>query len=61
MRSFLPGVKTWRNSHFLKSLSKLYAHELDAKEIEEKGHDHKTVASWYGITYEPKNNLDKFN
>ncbi|MBY8982074.1 MAG: MBL fold metallo-hydrolase [Candidatus Lokiarchaeota archaeon] len=32
---------------------RFYAHELDAKAIEEKGHDEKTAASWYGITYNP--------
>ncbi len=37
----------------LKPLVKFYAHELDAKAIEEKGHDNKTAASWYGISYNP--------
>ena len=32
---------------------KFYAHELDADAIEEKGHDEKTAASWYGINYIP--------
>lgn len=32
---------------------KFYAHELDAKAIEEKGHNEKTAASWYGINYKP--------
>jgi len=32
---------------------KFYAHLLDAKAIEEKGHDTKTAASWYGINYVP--------
>ena len=40
----------------LKSLNKqvkFYAHDLDADAIEEKGHDSKTAASWYGIDYKP--------
>lgn len=32
---------------------KFYAHDLDANAIEEKGHDSKTAASWYGINYKP--------
>ena len=32
---------------------KFYAHELDAKAIEEKGHDQKTAASWYSVDYIP--------
>jgi glyoxylase-like metal-dependent hydrolase (beta-lactamase superfamily II) len=32
---------------------KFYAHELDAKAIEEKGHDQKTAAAWYNINYIP--------
>jgi glyoxylase-like metal-dependent hydrolase (beta-lactamase superfamily II) len=32
---------------------KFYAHDLDANAIEEKGHDRKTAASWYGINYKP--------
>ena len=32
---------------------KFYAHELDADAIEEKGHDDKIAASWYGIKYQP--------
>ena len=32
---------------------KFYAHELDAKAIEEKGHDEQTAASWYGVDYKP--------
>ncbi|KKL76713.1 hypothetical protein LCGC14_2042130 [marine sediment metagenome] len=32
---------------------KFYAHELDAKPIEEKGHDRKTAATWYGVNYKP--------
>ncbi|MFX1276380.1 MAG: MBL fold metallo-hydrolase [Promethearchaeota archaeon] len=32
---------------------KFYAHELDAKAIEEKGHDNKTAALWYGVNYQP--------
>jgi len=40
----------------LKTLNKevkFYAHELDADAIEEKGHDSKTAASWYGVDYKP--------
>ena len=32
---------------------KFYAHELDADPIEERGHDFKTAASWYGVNYKP--------
>ncbi len=32
---------------------KFYAHELDAEPIEEKGHDRKTAATWYGVDYKP--------
>jgi len=32
---------------------KFYAHELDANAIEEKGHNQKTAASWYGVKYRP--------
>ena len=32
---------------------KFYAHELDAPAIEEEGHDHKTAALWYGVSYTP--------
>ena len=32
---------------------KFYAHELDADAIEEKGHDRKTAASFYGVKYIP--------
>lgn len=32
---------------------KFYAHYLDANAIEEKGHDNKTAASWYGVDYKP--------
>jgi glyoxylase-like metal-dependent hydrolase (beta-lactamase superfamily II) len=32
---------------------KFYAHELDARPIEERGHDRETVASWYGLNYKP--------
>ena len=32
---------------------KFYAHDLDADAIEEKGHDSKTAASWYGVDYQP--------
>ncbi|MFX1257545.1 MAG: MBL fold metallo-hydrolase, partial [Promethearchaeota archaeon] len=32
---------------------KFYAHNLDADAIEEKGHDIKTAAAWYGIAYKP--------
>ena len=40
----------------LKNLNKqvkFYAHDLDALAIEEKGHDSKTAASWYGVEYKP--------
>jgi glyoxylase-like metal-dependent hydrolase (beta-lactamase superfamily II) len=40
----------------LKNLNKqvkFYAHDLDADAIEEKGHDRKTAASWYGVEYKP--------
>jgi glyoxylase-like metal-dependent hydrolase (beta-lactamase superfamily II) len=53
----------------LKTLNKqvkFYAHDLDANAIEEKGHDIKTAASWYGVDYKPirlerrlKGNLEK--
>ena len=46
---------------------KFYAHDLDANAIEEKGHDKKTAASWYGVDYKPvklerrlKGDLEKF-
>ena len=32
---------------------KFYAHQLDAKAIEEKGYDSKTAASWYNVEYIP--------
>jgi glyoxylase-like metal-dependent hydrolase (beta-lactamase superfamily II) len=32
---------------------RFYAHALDAAPIEEPGHDGRTAADWYGITYEP--------
>ena len=32
---------------------KFYAHELDAKAIEEKGHDQKTAAAWYNVNFMP--------
>ena len=32
---------------------KFYAHDLDANAIEEEGHDHKTAARWYGVSYTP--------
>ncbi|MFO7988150.1 MAG: MBL fold metallo-hydrolase [Desulfotignum sp.] len=32
---------------------RFYAHALDAVPIEEPGHDGRTAAGWYGITYEP--------
>jgi glyoxylase-like metal-dependent hydrolase (beta-lactamase superfamily II) len=40
----------------LKNLNKqvkFYAHALDSNAIEEKGHDNKTAASWYGVDYKP--------
>lgn len=39
---------------------KFYAHYLDAEAIEEKGHDTKTAASWYGINYIPVKLEKKF-
>ncbi|TFG05025.1 MAG: MBL fold metallo-hydrolase [Promethearchaeota archaeon] len=39
---------------------KFYAHELDADAIQEKGHDAKTAASWYGINYKPVKLKKKF-
>jgi glyoxylase-like metal-dependent hydrolase (beta-lactamase superfamily II) len=42
--------------HDLKEINdsvKFYAHELDAKAIEEKGHDQKTAAAWYSVNYIP--------
>jgi glyoxylase-like metal-dependent hydrolase (beta-lactamase superfamily II) len=33
--------------------TRFYAHVLDAPPIEEPGHDGRTAAGWYGITYEP--------
>lgn len=32
---------------------KFYAHNLDADAIEQKGHDGKTAAGWYGVKYQP--------
>jgi glyoxylase-like metal-dependent hydrolase (beta-lactamase superfamily II) len=32
---------------------RFYAHALDAAPIEEPGHDGRTAAGWYGITYKP--------
>lgn len=43
-------------SHDLKILNpsiKFYAHDLDADAIEEKGHEEKTAANWYGVDYKP--------
>ncbi len=40
---------------------KFYAHELDSKPIEEKGHDSQTAASWYGVIYEPIKLYKKFS
>jgi glyoxylase-like metal-dependent hydrolase (beta-lactamase superfamily II) len=39
---------------------RFYAHELDAEAIEEKGHDEKTAASWYGVKYRPISLEKKF-
>ncbi|TFG28943.1 MAG: MBL fold metallo-hydrolase [Promethearchaeota archaeon] len=42
--------------HSLKEFNnkvKFYAHNLDADPIEERGHDYKTAASWYGVNYKP--------
>ncbi len=32
---------------------KFYGHDLDADPIEERGHDSKTAAKWYGVNYRP--------
>ncbi len=32
---------------------KFYGHDLDADPIEERGHDSKTAAKWYGVSYRP--------
>lgn len=40
---------------------KFYAHELDAVPIETPGHDERTAASWYGVTYEPVKLYQKFS
>lgn len=37
-----------------------YAHDLDADAIEEEGHEKETVASWYGIKYNPIKLLKRF-
>ena len=47
LKKGLPGIK-------------FYAHELDAVPIEEPGHDGRTAASWYGVTYEPVSLHKKF-
>lgn len=39
---------------------KFYAHELDAPPIEELGHEQKTAASWYGVSYTPIKLYKKF-
>ncbi|MBY9007062.1 MAG: MBL fold metallo-hydrolase [Candidatus Lokiarchaeota archaeon] len=39
---------------------KFYAHNLDAVPIEEKGHDRKTAAMWYGVNYKPVKLEKKF-
>ena len=41
------------NLKMLKPSIKFYAHELDAKAIEENGYNSKTAASWYGVKYKP--------
>jgi glyoxylase-like metal-dependent hydrolase (beta-lactamase superfamily II) len=40
---------------------RFYAHTLDAAPIEEPGHDGRTAAGWYGITYEPVSLYEKFD
>lgn len=40
---------------------KFYAHEKDAAPIEEKGHDSKTAANWYGVDYKPIELYKKFH
>ena len=48
LKRLLPGIK-------------FYAHALDAVPIEETGHDGRTAASWYGVTYEPVSLHKTFN
>jgi glyoxylase-like metal-dependent hydrolase (beta-lactamase superfamily II) len=40
---------------------RFYAHTLDAAPIEEPGHDGRTAAGWYGITYEPVSLYQQFD
>ena len=40
---------------------RFYAHAADAAPIEESGHDGRTAAGWYGITYEPVSLYRKFD
>ena len=40
---------------------RFYAHALDAVPIEEPGHDGRTAAGWYGITYEPVSLYKQFD
>ena len=40
---------------------RFYAHALDAAPIEEPGHDGRTAAGWYGITYEPVSLYETFD
>ncbi len=40
---------------------RFYAHALDASPIEESGHDGRTAAGWYGITYEPVSLYKQFD
>jgi glyoxylase-like metal-dependent hydrolase (beta-lactamase superfamily II) len=39
---------------------KFYAHELDAKPIEERGYDRETAARWYSVKYKPVKLEKKF-
>lgn len=39
---------------------RFYAHESDAVPIEKPGHDGRTAASWYGLTYEPVKLYQRF-
>lgn len=40
---------------------RFYAHTADAAPIEEPGHDGRTAAGWYGITYAPVSLYQKFD
>ncbi|MBD3197852.1 MAG: MBL fold metallo-hydrolase [Candidatus Lokiarchaeota archaeon] len=48
LQNFIPAIK-------------FYAHELDSEAIEQKNHDSKTAASWYGTNYHPVKLFRKFH